>query len=354
MLQGVSYVPFLHLRMAEMRGLRELPHVSKRNLLPIIRIRPWLTSKSLDRAFDIAREAVGSSRYGLDLDRFKLDASDTRPAYREFSELFDQEGGYLNYYRKVQEDDEIIPVVRAERNGTIEQIDVQLDHIESIGRGAFVRIEVESSANYLEFVERASARRAENLVFFFDCGWDPGVLGQAARCVGLVNSLLDITVSYEIVVSGSSFPDSFTGVGEQSDLPIYERALFQEVRRQVNRGELFYGDWGSTRKPREPTPALNTPRIDMASTSHWPVWRSVDGETYREVAQRVIADPQWDNDPDLWGEYLIQSTAEGVDPMIKSLTTAAAVRINLHLSMQANFDNPGALDLGDEPVGDDL
>ncbi len=56
----------------------------------------------------------------------------------------------------------------------------------------------------------------------------------------------------------------------------------------------------------------------------------------------------------LWGDYMIQSTADGEEPSIKSAVMAAAVRVNLHMIAQAGFENPVQIHLGDELVGEDL
>jgi hypothetical protein len=194
----------------------------------------------------------------------------------------------------------------------------------------------------------------DNAVFIVDCGWGRDILSQAAICAGIVQKLVDKSDDLEIVISGSSFPDAFAGLGERFEIDARERALFQEVRRAVNRGNLNYGDWGSTRPPADPVPMRNIPRIDIAKPANWVCWRSEDGENYEEVAQRVLDDPAWDGSLGIWGEYMIESTAEGSEGSIRSPAMAAAVRVNLHLHQQANYGNPDGLHVGDEAVGDDL
>jgi hypothetical protein len=54
----------------------------------------------------------------------------------------------------------------------------------------------------------------------------------------------------------------------------------------------------------------------------------------------------------VWGEYMIQSTAAGLDPAIRSAAMAAAVRVNLHMHLHANLDEPDALVVEDEPFED--
>jgi hypothetical protein len=321
--------------------------------VPVIRIRPWLNSKSLSKAFDVIQDAFGDRAFGLDLDHFKNDPANLKPAYQEFADLFDEAGGFYNYYACVAEKQNRIPVLRRSGGGT-PFLGEQLDACAQLERGVIVRISPNQPGDYLDIAAACVAEELENVVFIIDCGWRIDVLSQAAICTGLVNNILDISEEIEVVVAGSSFPDAFAGMGPRASFPIGERLLFQNVRQNINRGRLVYGDWGSTRPPTDPVPMTNVPRIDTASSTSWPAWRSEDGESYADVAERVVADPLWTGNTDLWGYYMIESTAEGLDPAIKAPAMAAAVRVNLHMQTQAHFDNPNNLSLGDEPVGEDL
>lgn len=57
---------------------------------------------------------------------------------------------------------------------------------------------------------------------------------------------------------------------------------------------------------------------------------------------------------DYWGEQMIIATKAGDEPCIKSLTTAAAVRINLHMMLQAHYDTGGEPPIEDELVVGEL
>ncbi|MEG3173506.1 hypothetical protein U1708_14920 [Sphingomonas sp. ZB1N12] len=352
MLEGRTYAPLLHARLAEMRALRELPTNTKNAIFPVIKIRPWLNARTLAKVFDVIQEAVGDRAYGLDLDDSRNIANAQRQAYQEFSRLFDSSDGYSQYYECVARSNNIVPVLRLSPLDL--QLERQIDHIENLDRGVVIRVTTQEPGQFLEIASYCLYRNIRNVLFVFDCGWRTDVLTQSATCAGLLESLMDVSEHFEVVVAGSSFPQSFSGLGERFDIPVAERLLFQEVRRSVNRGSLTYGDWGSTRPPTAPVPMRNIPRIDIARGLNWTSWRSVDGETYADVAERVIEDAEWDGNIGVWGEYMIQSTAEGLDPAVRSPAMAAAVRVNLHMHIQANYDNPQGLAVQDEPVGDDL
>jgi hypothetical protein len=349
MLEGRTYIPLLHARLAEMRALRELPTSTKNRMLPVIRIRPWLNSKHLDKVFDVIGDAFGERAFALDLDETRNLPEKQSEAYQDFVSLFNSDNGYASYYNLVAAGANRIPVLRRNTGATLD-LAMQLDRIEEMERGAFIRVQTEQASDYIQVAEACIERQLENIVFVFDCGWRQDVLGQAANCVGLIEGLLSVTEEFEIVVAGSSFPEAFANLGGHFWFPVDERT---NVRRAINRGELFYGDWGSTRRPTEPVPMTNVPRIDVASRTRWTCWRSEDGETYEDIADRVLADPTWE-DSGLWGAYMISNTSAGLDPAIRAPAMAAAVRVNLHMHMQANFDDPNETVLQDEPVGDDL
>jgi len=352
LLEGRTYVPLLHARLAEMRAMSEIPASLRERMLPLVRLRPWLTSRSLDKAFDVINDAVDFRGYGLDLDNFARDSASKKPAKQEFERLFNPALGFEAYYDKVEENENIIPVFR-ELSGQNPQIPLQLQRASDIGRGIFIRVNVAQPGRFLEVAQRCIDQDISNAVFIFDAGWNTNILPYAAICSGLINSLLDITEEYEVVVSGSTFPDKFSNRGTRFSFQIGERPFFQTVQGQINRKELTYGDWASTRPPAEPVPMRNTPRIDTAQVERWNCWIG-DDETYQEVAERVVDDPLWEDNSDVWGNYVIASTAAGEDPSIKSATMAAAVRINLHLVAQASQGDLGLVSLGDEAVGEDL
>jgi hypothetical protein len=353
MLEGRSYCPLLHLRLAEVRAVSELPSVIKNRIFPVVRFRPWLNAKSLDKAFETFRDAFGDRFFGLDLDHSRNIPDRDSQSYEEFRELFNSDAGFAAYYRKVREVEFAVPVLRTER-GALSQTERQVEHSAAIGRGLVIRVPVERPFNAAEVLAECDRQGVENRVVIFDCGWGRDLLGRAAQCTALANQAVGYDPNLEIVVGGSSFPDAFARLGDHFSVNAAERPVFNEVRRNLNAGRLTYGDWGSTRPPTDPVPMANIPRIDVAHQDDWECWRSVDGETYRQVAERVVHDLELDDEPDLWGEYMILSTAQGSDGGIKSPAMAAAVRVNLHIALQASFGEGEGIVIPDEPVGEDL
>jgi hypothetical protein len=170
----------------------------------------------------------------------------------------------------------------------------------------------------------------------------------------ILTALAENEDEQEVVVAGSSFPESFRSKA-RDELRAEERVVFDSLRRRHNSIVLTYGDWGSTRSPKDPTPMGSIPpRIDLPKSREWIAFRRDGSETYRQIATRVKNDIAWPKDLNIWGTYQISATAEGVPDSIKGQTAAAAVRVNIHLHEQAHFGAPGSFSDTDEPFVDEF
>lgn len=352
MLEGLTYVPLLYVRLAEMRALTELPTATKNLIIPVIRLRPWLSSRSFQRAVEVIEDAIGERSFGFDLDESRRGHRETE-AYREFGDLFDPANGFANYYKYVESVPPAIPVLRL-ANGSAVDLNEQLGRAHGIERGLFVRIPVHQAQDAVRIAEACVAVGIENVVFVFDCGWGNPLLEQQAICVALVRGIIAVDPEIEVVVAGGSFPNAFQDVGHFI-IPGDERPLFDAVRREVNEANITFGDWGSTREPRNDDQIMrNRPRIDTARVDGWDSWRSDGNDTYRDLAAVARNDLRLAAEPDLWGEYIIVCTADNREPSIRAPVLAASVRINLHLVLHAHFDAGGRPEIGDELVEGEL
>lgn len=352
MLEGRTYVPLLHLRLAEVRALTELPTVIKNQTFPLIRVRPWLTARSLDRAFEKINESFGDRFFGFDLDPTRNLPDRDGSAYDEFRRLFDMTGGFAHYYDQCAAIPFAVPVLRAPQ-GNVLHLEEQVERAREIGRGLVIRVEAVAPFDVGPVLNACVQRGLDDRITVVDGGWARDLLARAAICVGLAQRIVEIDPDAELVIAGGSFPQDFAKLGEHFRVDAFERPLFNEVRRQLNAGRITFGDWASTRPPSDPVPMRNVPRIDVADLTAWECWRGSQDTSYQVLAAQAARDLALTDEPDLWGEYMIVTTAGGMEPSIKSAAAAAAVRINLHMVRQATFDLPGLV-IGDEPVGDDL
>lgn len=356
MLEQFPYCPALHARVAEIKALAQLPAATKDRLFPLIVCRPWPNAKHLIRTWEKIGEAMGNRRFALDLDRTKRNSSGKLAAATEFDELFVSRNGFANYYDAVGSIAEAIPVLRVS-GGEAAQFNAQAGHVDMLDRGLVVRIEYGVVTNPIALVEQVLGR-FQDVSFFVDVGWSNDILGRESWASGIVERIARDQPDIEVVVSGSSFPDSFSDIGARGVIPVGERYLYNNLVRRHNSATLIYGDWGSTRPPStQQMPMKNIPRIDLPEPSQWVSFRRDkeldDEEDYTDIAQRVVADADWPADLNIWGTYTIEWTASGEPGAIRSPATAAAARINIHLHRQAFF---GANDIvvdGDEPFTDD-
>ncbi|GAJ29614.1 beta family protein [Acidomonas methanolica] len=356
MLENFPYCPTLYARVAEMKALSQLPASTKDRIFPLIVARPWPNAKKLEKTWEKITSAIGKRRFALDLDISKKNVQSDAEACQEFRELFDPQKGFASYYKLVSEIPYAIPVLRIS-GGTLLNLDEQIKHIEALDRGVVVRIEFGSVQNYISILEKI-LKKLSDFSIFVDLGWSRDIIGREMWASGIVEFVSRDRPETELVISGSSFPDKFSNLGDRGKVSIEERIVYNSLVRRHNAAILIYGDWGSTRPPSPPSPMKNVPRIDLPESGDWISFRQdqeLDAtETYSEIAQRVITDSSWPADLDIWGTYTIKWTANGEPGAIRSPSTAAAARINIHLHRQAMFGGNDMIVDGDEPFLDEI
>lgn len=331
MLEHANYCPILHARLAETKALIELPGVTKDRLFPVIVWRPWPNARLLERTAEKLVEAMGERRFAVDLDRTRVTSGADTPAAEEFRVLFDDADGHARYYEFVRAIPNAVPVLRTASL----QLARQLAHIETLDRGVVIRVEWGAAA---ETVQAACTlvQDTPDVVVLVDAGWSRDLLVREAWASSVIQAVTQVRPEVELVVSGSSFPDAFTGIRGRATIPLIERRLHTELVRRHNAANLFYGDWGSTRPPTVDAGIMrNIPRIDLPLQNEWLCYRQDGDQDYQRLAQEVIADRMWPAELAIWGTHMIVATASALPGSIRSPNTAAAVRVNIHLHRQA-------------------
>ncbi|GAA4745701.1 hypothetical protein GCM10023264_08970 [Sphingomonas daechungensis] len=354
MLQNIAYCPILQTRVAEIKALFQLPATTKDRIFPLILAAPWPNAKELSRTWEKIVEAMGGRRFALDLDRARQGMSSGKEAAAQFDALFDPNDGFTNYYEVLRSIPSAIPVLRI-LGGNLLELDAQTAHINNLDRGLVVHLEHGAIINPLTAVDEV-LQRFEDVTFFVDAGWSNDLLGRELWASQIIERITDGKPEAELVVGGSSFPDSFRNIGARGVIPMKERSLYSNLVRRHNAAHLTYGDWGSTRPRSGPAPMKNIPRLDVPTTTEWVSFRQDGGsatpETYAAIARRVIADAVWPGDLGIWGTYVIETTANELPGAIGSPAVAAAARINIHMHRQAFFGEPDAIGDTEEPFVD--
>ncbi|KCZ51793.1 hypothetical protein HY29_18320 [Hyphomonas beringensis] len=224
-------------------------------------------------------------------------------------------------------------------------------------RGLVLRCQLNHTQNPLSLVRRVSAR-VEDFVLVVDAGWSTDLLQNelwASEFLNLVNELnpADNQQHIELVVAGSSFPESFSKIGSRGEIQAQERILYNELVGRFNRLDVKYGDWASGRPSFDPKPMTPVPRIDFPLSREWVCFRKVEDEEYADIARRVVSDASWSDALNIWGTYTIEATANDLPGMIRSPHTATAVRMNIHMFRQASYDATEFTGDSDEPFVDE-
>jgi hypothetical protein len=176
----------------------------------------------------------------------------------------------------------------------------------------------------------------------------------------VVEEILSSGLEAEVVLCGSSFPNTFGDVDRRREFRVDERAFFSDLSRRFNSPPLMYGDYGSTRPPStDDAPMTPRARIDLPTPQTWVCFRGEkydddEKETYQSIAGRILVDSSWPQDLNIWGTYMIQATAAGLPGSISGAAAATASRVNIHLHRQAYFDAPIIASDDNEPYTDDL
>lgn len=350
MLAGKTYAPVLHARNVEIKALLELPDATKDLIFPLIVGRPWPNAKHLGMTWRKIQAALGSRRFALDLDPFKRHSGSTSPAAAEFDRLFDPAEGFRAYFEEVASIDSAIPTLQIHPEVGLAD---QLVRARELDRGLVLRLQHGVTHDPVTLV-RDVMRNFEDLAIFIDLRWSPDLLSRELWASSILEAVAQEESERELVVAGSSFPDSFRSL-ERDERTAEERLVFDNLVRRHNSVALTYGDWGSTRLPKEPVPMGSIPpRIDLPNRREWICFRRNEQETFQEIAARAVKDRAWPSDLQIWGTYQIAATAEGVPDSIKGQTKAAAARVNIHLHQQAHFGSSGNFSDRDEPFSDDF
>ncbi|WP_188009057.1 beta family protein [Grimontia hollisae] len=353
-----NYVPILSLSPAEMNAIEELPEKDKDLILPLVPIKGWVGSHSLNNSVPRIEKAIGKKRFWIaDIDEDFLDGKKDkngdypREVFRQVESLLDSNDGYTNWYNFLANHKMAIPVVQLT---DISQLVPQLKRLSTLGRGVVVRfdpIHIQTEV-HIKVARAVRLLQLADVFFVFDYEQVDNKHVQFFEKMGVeaanVNSLVP---NAKIAISCSSFPLSFAGY-DNGEYPITERLIFNKIRRMFSSLNLVYSDRGSARAEKVNggggTPA---PRIDYPLLNDWRFIRyNVDSKelitkedrvsAYASLAKKVMRAEYWESGLKLWGTQVIELTAKGEKLGINNPARSTAVRINIHLYKQLHYDTP--------------
>lgn len=335
------YYPTICVRRAEMKAMEMLPEVEKAKMLPIVLLAPWLNSIEFENTFSIVEKSVGHGPIIVDLDRY-FSSESALPSRKYFQELLDPKLGPKMWMELVEKHENYIPCIQllgVSRGDVLKQI----EFAKGLNRGFVFRIELHRSNDIDTIYSLISDNIDQNFLIVIDYGYRKSNQSNEIMVSSLLDKLLQISNTLRFVVTGSSFPNSFSEYDDFSEAPrIYSRAIYDDLARKYGNYNFFYGDWAST-KPRTYDGGGGTPlpRIDFPTFRNWIVARSKENEwSFQTAAEMVTRLPEWHQRPMVWGTGMIEKSAKGLPGGISTGPQAIAARVNIHLYLQNNFGSP--------------
>lgn len=329
-----------------MVALQELPAKDKDLLLPIILLRGWVGSNTLEKSFDRIAEAYDDRPWIADIDEVYMEQPNNREVFKELRALTDSSEGYRKWFELIQLKENLIPCLQLR---DITQLPTQIDHFMNLGRGICVRFTPGMFASIRPVLAQIASKQVRDLCVILDHGQErynsrqPDALTRAATIDAYVKQIVAVVPSASVVASSTSFPIDFANGGVEQE--IFERTVYNEVKRLNPTIPVIYSDRGSARAERTGGGGIPAPRIDYPLSDRWLFFReeTPKPQGYYDAAAAAIASPNWNNDLNIWGTQMIKLTSLGDQYAITSPVRSTSVRINIHLHQQLYYDTPAEL-----------
>lgn len=355
-----EYLVTLCIRPAELSGLKELPGTTKDRLTPLVLLAPWLATTPLSRALDKFQESYPSRPYFVDVDTYYRMNDKPNDAKDLWARLAQKPADIDAWWKFLAEYPNANPcLLMAEQ--PIEKVRDQITWAREHDRTFCIRMNLAEGigSGIPEWMPTLAGELVEegasDYAIVFEFGWTKNPLLMAAAAIGYKSSLFsEIPPTIPVAISCTSFPRDFTSYDGTKEEVFSNRELVAQVRRATNHPKIVYGDWGTTR-PRSYERA-NQPknRIDYPTDNAWVFARdqneSVD---FQKAAARITASNYWSGNLGIWGEQLIDGTAQGQSFAIDSMPKMYAARINIHLHRQAFYGHLPPATALDEVWNDD-
>lgn len=335
-----DYIPTLAIRPSEMNGLEYLPGISKDKIVPLILLAPWSSAQSLSKAMERVTRAYPRRPFFLDVDRDYVPTNLDNGAQEEWLELRNPANQFDCWKQFWLAYPLVMPCLQLE-NQSEDDLLSQIGDIQEEEREYCLRLELNRLPENLDLALSAlNEIGTADYTVVVEGGWIRDPLSMYGQAQGLISGpLSELDGRVPIVVSCTSMPKGFQNIEGLEATPFSNHDLLDQLRRNTNRENLLYGDWASTR-PRE-APEFRTaplPRIDYPTENEWHIARSREYNWgFQEAAIEVVNSAAWDGNLGIWGEEMIQGTADNPSFAIDTPQKNVAARVNIHLHRQANF-----------------
>lgn len=342
-ISNLNYVPTLAVRSSEMNGLEKLPAASKDRLQPNFLLAPWPNATELMRAIDRINKAFPSRPFFLDIDKDYQITNIEVQAQQQWLDLQDPANGYSNWVGFIDGVPNASPCLQIAGLSQAEIIN-QISLFQEMGRTFALRIELSRfPPNLPDAISAINAVGSADYAIIVDAGWIADTQPARLRIANLITTQLNgIDAQIPFVISYTTIPKTFAEV-EGVDFATFDnRQCLAELVQLTNRQRITYGDWGSTRPREQGIASRPKPRIDLAVRDGWLSARNKpDDWDYDDAADEILKSDKWKEVDGLgvWGEVMIRQTAINPALGINSPQKNVAARVNLHLHIQAFYDD---------------
>lgn len=344
-----TYFPALRTRAAELKGLKELDDARKKRIVPMLTLGQWRGSSELNKAAEKAVDAVGDHPFFLDL------SSDKRKVETHWEQLRNPVDAFCEWRKFAAQYPNAIPVVQIPSGARTRDIVQQAQEIEKTFGAVVFRIQDFAAQTPFVISAISALDDPRNAIVFIDCQYIREAMAAfTTATIATINALRTEFPAVLIVVLSTSFPSStlpFADSAKQRGvIPILERDLHARVGGNP---VAIYGDHGSIHAVvYDDVPMMRwSPRIDFPTYTDWHFERRPGAiePGYIAAAQAIQADFPCSSASSIWGERMIAQAAEG-NPYGKAPASWIAVRVNIHLARQIDYDEASRTDEDDEEL----
>jgi hypothetical protein len=332
------YYPTVCIRRAEMKAMEKLPESEKMKMLPIVLLAPWLNSIEFENTHKIVKKSVGNGAIIVDIDRY-FSSDSALPSRQFFRTLLDPETGPARWMELIESHENYVPCIQF-LGVSQESVTKQIEIAKALNRGFVFRLELERDFDIESVISFVTDNVDQNILIILDYGYSDRSEVVEMKISNLMDRFVAISNELRFVVSGASFPNSFSEFDDfAGSKAISARLIYDNLSRKYGNYKFYYGDWSST-KPRryDGGGSKPLPRIDFPTQTSWIIARSKENEwDFQQAAEMVTRLPEWQNRPMVWGTGMIEKAAKGLPGGISTGPQAIASRVNIHLYLQNNY-----------------
>lgn len=352
----IAYVPALRTRPAELKGYENLSENIKSKILPLFTLAPWRRQDDIQAAVNQI-----TTRTPEDHPTLITLTREQQLLNEHCRELLDPRDHFGNWRQFTSElPESYIPTALLNRDATTRNVAKQAQALENhSGHIAVCAHLTDTDLSQTEAVMHA-IDDISNLTVILDAGF----IREAKKneiCRDLVNSinrLRTIDDSVRVAAISTSFPRSVAAYGESPNRGRID-ILEHGVQKEMGGDEVaIYGDHSSVHAVAyQPAGGRYTPRIDLPTLDQWIFERRPNGEpnSYVDIANAIQQYDEWHSTPAAWGATEINATAAGAYDGRAGAQRWIAVRVNLHITIQATYWDEASdpIDGDDYPDDDD-